>query len=288
MDSLKVAIAQINPVLDDLEANISLHKEFITKAIDSGANLIIFPELSLTGYLLKDLVKSIAINPFSSGYIKQFKNLSQNIATVVGFVEESEEGLLYNSSAFLEQGEIRHIHRKAYLPTYGMFDEGRYFAAGKSLHTFSAAGRRFGILICEDFWHISTSYVMAMDGAHFLLVPTSSPFRTIGGDDKLDNRTLVEQLNRSIAQIFSLYVLLANRVGCEDGISFWGGSEVIDPLGSVVAKARYFEPELLFAEISSDEVRRTRAIMPLLRDENMLIILSELKRIQAKREEQQF
>lgn len=280
---MKIAIAQINPLLDELAANISLHKKLITSAIDSGADLIIFPELSLTGYLLKDLVKSIAIRPSFSRHMEQFKTFSTNISIVIGFVEESKDGLLYNSSAYLEQGEIKHIHRKAYLPTYGMFDEARYFAAGQSLHAFSAVSGRFGILICEDFWHISTSYIMAIDGAQFILVPTSSPFRAIGGTDKMDNRRLVEQLNRSIAQIFSFYVVLANRVGCEDGISFWGGSEVIDPFGSVVAKAQYFEPELLFAQISSDEVRRARAIMPLLRDENMRMTLSELKRIQEKR-----
>ena len=282
---MKVAVAQINPLLNELQANISLHKELIKSAIDSSADLIIFPELSLTGYLLKDLVQSIAINPLCSNHIEQLRELSHNIAIVFGFVERSKEGLFYNSAAHLAQGDIRYIHRKVYLPTYGMFDEGRYFAAGGSLRSYSANGGRFGILICEDFWHISASYIMALDGAQFLLVPTSSPFRSLSGGDKLDNRRIIEQLNRTIAQTFCLYVLLANRVGCEDGITFWGGSEVIDPFGSIIAKAKYFEPELLFAEISSDEVIRARSIMPLLRDERLNLVLSELRCIQGKRGE---
>ena len=282
MSNLTIAIAQINPALNDLSHNFKLHKELINSAIDARADLILFPELSLTGYLLKDLVKIVAINPATNDYINKLKELSKNIAIVFGFVEQSDEGFLYNSAAFLESGEIKHIHRKVYLPTYGMFDESRYFASGQRVRSFSALGGKFGILICEDFWHISASYVLAMDGTHFLFVPTSSPYRALGGEDTLDNRLLVEQLNRSIAQILSLYIIMVNRVGCEDGITFWGGSEVIDPFGSVVAKAKYFEPELLFTQISSDEVRRARAIMPILSDENLQLTLSEIKRIQER------
>lgn len=283
MTTIKLAIAQISPALDNIGNNIKLHQELATAAIEKGAQLILFPELSLTGYLLRDLTKSIALNPFSNECLKTLKTVSRNIAIVFGFVEVSGEGFFYNSVAFLENGEIKHVHRKVYLPTYGMFDEGRYFAAGQKVLSFSALGGQFGILICEDFWHISTSYILAMDGVQFLLVPTSSPFRALGGENNKDNRQVVEQLNRTIAQILCLYVVCANRVGSEDGITYWGGSEVIDPFGSVVAKAQYFEAELLFAQIDSNEVTRARAMMPLLSDENLPLTLSELKRIQEKR-----
>ncbi len=283
MANIKIAIAQISPSLDNLDDNVKLHQELTISAIEKGAQLIIFPELSLTRYVLRDLIKSIAINPHSNESLKTLKTLSRNIAIVFGFAELSEEGFLYNSAAFLEDGQIKHIHRKVYLPTYGMFDEGRYFAAGKKVLSFSALGSQFGILICEDFWHISTSYILAMDGVQFLLVPTSIPFRVLAGENNTDNRQVVEQLIRSIAQILSLYVICANLVGSEDGITYWGGSEVIDPFGSVVAKARYFEPELLFTHISSTEVQRARVMMPLLSDENIKLTLSELNRIQEKR-----
>lgn len=125
----KVALAQIKPTLGDLSRNLALHEEVCEEAIVEGADLLVFPELSLTGYFLKDLVPSIALHPESST-LDRLKDFSRRIAMVLGFVEEAKGTFFYNTALFLEQGKVRYLHRKVYLPTYGIFDEQRYLAGG--------------------------------------------------------------------------------------------------------------------------------------------------------------
>ena len=162
---MRVALAQVAPALGNVEANLRMHRSAARKAAAAGADLIVFPELSLTGYLLQDLVPEVALSPEQSREIEQLRRLSRRIAIVMGFVEESEDHRFYNSALFLARGEILHSHRKVYLPTYGMFDEGREFAAGETFRAFDTPLGRFGILICEDAWHPSAAYLLARDGA---------------------------------------------------------------------------------------------------------------------------
>jgi len=277
-----IALAQINPTLGDLERNLALHEKTAEEAISRGASLLVFPELSLTGYFLKDLVSSVAL-PMTSPILGRLRDLSQRIDLVVGLVEESSEHLFYNAAIYLSVGEIQHVHRKVYLPTYGIFDEQRYLAEGGQIRTFRAKVGRSAILICEDMWHPSAAYVASLDGMEILISPSASPGR--GGLEEgksFANARAWETINRAYAQLFTCYVLFANRVGYEDGACFWGGSEVIAPSGEPVAKAEYLSEEILVVEIDSAEVRRARTVNPLLRDERLDVTLRELERVRRE------
>ncbi|MFN2303551.1 MAG: nitrilase-related carbon-nitrogen hydrolase, partial [Anaerolineales bacterium] len=180
---LRIALAQFNTKLGDVEANLQTHLEHIEEAVSQGADLLIFPELSLTGYALQDLAVTSALQPHQEDPV--FNNLlkaSQAIDLMVGFVHEDHRHRFYIASAYLSKGKILHIHNKVYLPTYGMFDEGRFFAWGDSVRAFDTHFGRVGMLICEDFWHASLPYLLWLDGADILLFASASPGRGLGKD----------------------------------------------------------------------------------------------------------
>jgi predicted amidohydrolase len=278
----RAAIAQIDPRLGDLPANLALYEEKIRQGIRAGADLLLFPELSLTGYFLRDMVPEIALK-LSSKEIEALKKLSREIAFVAGLVEESRDYRFYNSAVYFEAGEIRHVHRKVYLPTYGMFDEQRYFARGDRVRAFDSKFGRLALLICEDLWHPSTVYLTALDGALAVLCPSASPLRGMSDHQPQDeNARYWELLNRAYAQTFGIFMIYGNRSGFEDGVGFWGGSEILDPFGREVAKAKYYEEDFILGEVSLESVRRKRAMAPLLRDEDIDLTINELLRIRER------
>lgn len=278
MRPFRVAVGQIAPTLGDLEKNLALHETTARDAIAQSANLLIFPELSLTGYFLKDQVPSVALRPDAPA-LRLFWELSQRIAIVLGFVEEGSGHRFYNASAYFEGGEIRHIHRKAYLPTYGIFDEARYLAAGDRVRAFDTALGRMAILICEDLWHPAVPAIAAWDGAEIVICPSASPGRGLGQAGPFQNASTWERTIRNCGDLLTSYVVYANRVGYEDGACFWGGSEVVAPSGEPLAKARYLEEELLLATLDPGSLRRARVANPLLRDERLDLTARELTRI---------
>ncbi|HEX7550301.1 MAG TPA: nitrilase-related carbon-nitrogen hydrolase [Candidatus Methylomirabilis sp.] len=278
MRHFRLAVAQIAPTLGDLEKNLALHEKMARQAIEQSANLLVFPELSLTGYFLKDQVPSVALRA-DSPLLQRFRELSSRVAMVLGFVEEAPGHRFYNAAAYLEGGEIRHIHRKVYLPTYGIFDEARYLAAGDRIRAFDTALGRMAILICEDLWHSTAPAIAAWDGAEILICPSASPGRGLGQAEPFQNAATWERTLRTCGDLLTSYVVYANRVGYEDGACFWGGSEVVTPGGEPLAKARYLEEDLLLAEMDPGCLRRARVANPLLRDERMELTLRELSRI---------
>jgi predicted amidohydrolase len=278
MRPFRLAVGQIAPTLGDLEKNLALHEKTARDAIAQSANLLVFPELSLTGYFLKDQVPSVALRPDAPS-LRLFRELSQRVAIILGFVEEGSGHRFYNASAYFEGGEIRHIHRKAYLPTYGIFDEARYLAAGERVRAFDTALGRMAILICEDLWHPVVPAIAAWDGAEIIVCPSASPGRGLGQAGPFQNASTWERTIRTCGDLLTSYVVYANRVGYEDGACFWGGSEVVAPSGDPVAKARYLEDELLLATLDPGALRRARVANPLLRDERLDLTSRELARI---------
>jgi predicted amidohydrolase len=277
-----VAAAQISPRLGDLEANLALYQQAIAEARGRGADLVVFPELSLTGYMLRDMVSTVALR-LDAPELKHLKKQSQKIAILVGFVEETRSFRFHNCAVLLDRGEVAAVHRKVYLPTYGMFDEQRYFARGAEVRAFDSRFGRGAILICEDLWHPSTAYLAALDEALFILCPSASPLRGVSeGYEQDDNARYWEMINRFYATTFSVSLIYANRVGFEDGIGFWGGSEILDASGERVAKARYYEPDLAVGEIQPKVARRRRIAAPLLRDEDLDLTINELLRIRGR------
>ncbi|MFQ5903665.1 MAG: nitrilase-related carbon-nitrogen hydrolase [Candidatus Binatia bacterium] len=280
--TFRVAIAQINPRLGDLQSNLVLYEEKIRQGVKEGADLLLFPELSLTGYFLRDMVPNVALK-LSSREIEVLKRLSRKMAFVAGFVEESPDYRFYNAAVYFEAGEIRHVHRKVYLPTYGMFDEQRYFARGDRLRAFDSKFGRMAVLVCEDLWHPSTVYLAALDGALAVLCPSASPLRGITERQAQDdNARYWEMINRAYAETFNLFMVFGNRTGFEDGVGFWGGSEILDPFGQKIAKAKYYDEDFIVGEVALESVRRKRTMAPLLRDEDMDLTINELLRIRER------
>lgn len=255
---MKIAIAQINSILGDLDKNIKIHIDYCKNSIDKKADVIVFPELSLTGYSLKELNYAIAFNPYTSTTLKPLLELSKKISIICGFAELSDEFGIYNSSLYLEDGIIKKIHRKIYPPTYGLFEEFRYFSKGKDVSSFETKHIKSGILICEDLWHLSLPYVLAMDNAKIIYTIAASPTRLSTDTDSFKNYEINSEQHRSFARLLSVYLVFVNRVGFEDGINFWGGSEIIDPFGNVIVKANIFDEDLVFGEINIEEVKRAR------------------------------
>ncbi|MDA1192793.1 MAG: carbon-nitrogen hydrolase [Candidatus Poribacteria bacterium] len=281
---LTVGIGQFAPALGDVERNLAKIEELCVEAKHADAELLILPELALTGYTLKDMVPVVA-QTLDSPIIRKLRDLSREVELVCGFAEESSDYRFYNAAAYFQNGAIRHVHRKVYLPTYGMFEEYRYFASGERIRSFDTPFGRAAILICEDLWHPSTSYITAQDGCDLLIVPSCSPARGLDHDEDLYSVKAWRTLNRMNAHFYGQYVAFANRIGYEDGVGFWGGSEIIAPDGELVARAEQFQPELLIATLTTEHLKRARVVSPLLRDERLDITLRELDRIQRQRME---
>jgi len=279
---MQLGLAQIDTKLGLVEANLQKHLDFIDKACQAGVDLLLFPELSLTGYILQDLVPAVAHSPNASDAVfKELFKASQKIDLLVGFVEEDERNRFYIANAYLSQGELVHLHRKVYLPTYGLFDEGRFFAWGDRNEAFNTRFGRCGCLICEDFWHVSPPYLLWLDGADLFLFTSASPGRGLTEEPQLATSLWVESINRAYASIFTAFVAHCNRVGFEDGLHFWGGSTVYDPDGKCLAKAPYDKEAFLTVELDLNQLHRTRARLPLLRDERPAMVQREMDRIIA-------
>ena len=270
------------PKLGDTGHNLNTHLERIEQAKAQNVDLLIFPELSMTGYQVQDLVPEVALK--TSADDPTFKQLMQASADhgldiVVGFVHEDVRSRFYIADAYLSGGEIVHVHHKLYLPTYTIFDESRYFARGNSVRAFNTRFGRVGMLICEDFWHMSPAYLLWLDGADMLILNSSSPGRGLDGGDTLAMSRWVELVNQTYGSMFTNYVVHCNRVGYEDGKVFWGGSSVVDPNGEFMCRAPYFDEALTTQTIDLNQLHRTRSRLPLLRDERPDLVSRELARI---------
>jgi NAD+ synthase (glutamine-hydrolysing) len=277
---LTIALAQINTRLGDVEANLERHLALAQEAHVSGADLLVFPELSLTGYVLQDLATTVAHRPSPDDPVFQhLLEASRNIDLMVGFVDEDARHRFFISMAYLAMGEVVHVHHKVYLPTYGLFDEGRFFAPGDCVRAFNTRFGRLGMLICEDFWHTSPPYLLWLDGADLLLFASASPGRGLSQEPQLEAARWVERINQAYASLFTCFVAHANRAGYEDGLNFWGGSTVFDPNGDLVASGPHHKEALTLAEIDLNQLHRTRARLPLLRDERPSLVMREMQRI---------
>ena len=277
---LTIALAQINTHLGRVDINLEKHLALATEAHSKGADLLVFPELSLTGYVLQDLVPAVSHRPTNDDPVfRPLLEASRKLDLVVGFVEEDRRNRFYISAAYLSGGEVVHIHHKVYLPTYGLFDEGRFFAWGDSVRAFDTRFGRVGMLICEDFWHTSPPYLLWLDGADLFLFISSSPGRGLNAGEMLESARWVDHINRAYASVFTSFVAHTNRVGFEDGLNFWGGAAVYDPNGDIVTHAAFHEEALTLAEIDLNQLHRTRARLPLLRDERTGLVQRELARI---------
>jgi NAD+ synthase (glutamine-hydrolysing) len=278
--AFRVAVAQIAPTLGNLERNLAMHLAQIEAARAAGADLLVFPELSLTGYYLRDQVPEVA-QPIGSALLRQVHDAAGEMALIFGFVEESINFRFYNAAMYAEPGRAV-VHRKVYLPTYGMFDEGRYFAPGRRIRAFDTKFGRLGLLICEDAWHLSSGVILQSDRIDALVLIANSPGRGVR-DAVLSSRKNWELVSRTYATFLGVPTVFANRVGYEDGVCFFGASQVVSPLGDVLAAAPELDEALIVADIDPSQTRQHHILAPVDRDERLDITLAELNRIQDGR-----
>jgi predicted amidohydrolase len=282
MQTVRVALAQIAPKLGDLESNLDLHRDAIRLARREKARVVVFPELSLTGYVLRDQVQEVALTR-KSPLFKKLLRTSLDVDLIVGFAEEAPGHRFHNATAYLAKGKVVYVHRKVYLPTYGMFDEGRDFAAGDLIRAFDTPHGPAGMLICEDAWHPASAWILVQDGAEILFTLSSGPTRGAKPGRGITSLPIWHELLRTTAQFQTSFVVYVNRVGYEDGLNFGGGSIALDPFGRTLASLPALTHGVTVAELDGEVLRRARAAYPLLRDENLELVHREVARIRQER-----
>jgi predicted amidohydrolase len=277
--TLRVAVAQFSPVLRNAEANASRIHAAATAA---GADLLVTPELALTGYDMGDSVHRLAQPVVCGERLNGLEVLRDMPGAVVVGLPEAAAGGPYNSAASVAGGVVEFRHRKLYLPTYGMFDEGRWFGRGFALDTWRPApGWHAGLLICEDFWHPGLAYVLASRGIDLLVVQAAAPGRGVwaGGEHgAFASADIWERMARTTAQLYGIYVVLANRVGVEGGVTFAGGSVIVAPDGVVLARADDAAEMTISADFERSALDQARRPYFHARDDDTALVVRELTR----------
>jgi len=278
---MRIALAQIAPRLGDVGANVELHLDILEKARRRKVDLVVFPELGLTGYTLKDLTEEVSLDPASDPRFAKIVSRTKGLSAVVGFVEErpSEKGLFYNAAAFIAEGRVVHVHRKVFLPTNGMFEEAKFFAPGRDFRTFEAPFGRVGLLICRDFLHYGANYVHHASGADMIVCISAAPGRGVEGGDAFETSRMWELMGEAMSYFSTAFVLYANRAGVEDGVTFAGGSFVFAPGGRLAGRAAAIDPDLLVLPIDLSAVREARRRWLFRRDERPEAVWRSLERI---------
>src|SRR5215210_459628 len=253
---MRVALAQIDSILGDTEENLRKAKAVVAEAKDRGADLTVFPELSLSGYALEELDDDVAIEAESEP-TNSLAEAAGEMAVVVGFCEEGQRFQNYNSAAYLEGGSIRHLHRKLYLPNYRIYEERKHYNPGQSMRAFDSRFGRLAILICNDAWQPFLPFIAVQDGAQVLIIPADSGSYP-SYSELLDTRGYWRGITRFYSRMLECYVIFVNRVGKQDNLAFWGYSHVVDPWGTVVVEGPLHEEALITVDIDLGNVRRRR------------------------------
>jgi predicted amidohydrolase len=283
-DRVRLRVEQFSPVPGDSHANIERVGDAQAAARQERVDLLVTPELSLTGYDLRDRTHSLALPPHTD----TFPTLAAGPDVVLGVVERGDDFVPYNAALHLRSGVLLHRHRKIYLPTYGMFDEGRYFGRGGRVRSYGAGGGwRIGLLVCEDLWHPSLTWLLAMGGANLIIVQAAAGGRGVlaGGEGggRFASWGAWEHLARAAAVAYGCYVVVANRVGVEGPLVFAGGSLIVGPDGSVLERGDDMAEDRPTADLSLDAVRRARQPYAHIRDEDPRLVAAELARLLEER-----
>jgi len=274
---MRVALAQIDSILGDTEENLRKAKGVVAEAKSRGADLTVFPELSLSGYALEELDDDLAIEA-QSEIISSLAEAAGEMAVVVGFCEEGQRFQNYNSAAYLEGGVLRHLHRKLYLPNYRIYEERKHYNPGQSMRAFDTRLGRMAILICNDAWQTFLPFIAVQDGAQVLIIPADSGSYP-SYPELLDTRSYWRGITRFYARMLESYVIFVNRVGKQDNLDFWGYSHVVDPWGTVVAEGPLHEEALITADIDLSNVRRRRREVPLVKEARLALLAREVNRL---------
>ncbi|GAA1111749.1 nitrilase-related carbon-nitrogen hydrolase [Nocardiopsis composta] len=272
---MRIAIAQTDARLGDVRSNLNEARQRIAEAAEDGADLVVFPELSLHGYALGSVAEDTSV---AAGDPRLAALSEAGPDVLVGVYERA--GLRHhNTSVYASGGRVVHVQRKLYLPNYLMWEERKHFYPGQRLNAFDTSHGRMASLICNDAWQPMLPWLAAQDGAEVLLVTANSA--AVSDESTVDNFSYWRELLRYTARMQQCWVVFVNRVGEENGASFWGGSHVVDPGGAVVAEAPLWEPALVVADVDVHAARQRRRAVPLLQDPRFDLLSREIGRLHA-------
>jgi len=269
-------MAQVAPVLGDVDANFELAREAIREAREQGADLAVFPELSLTGYSLGQVSEEVSIE-VSDPRITGLAEEAGDMSVVIGFHEDGAGVRTYNSAAYLEDGQVLHLHRKLYLPTYSIFEERKHFSPGQNMRAFTSRLGRMAIMICNDAWQPTLGFLAVQDFARVLLIPTNSADARFPG--ALDTTEYWRDITEFYGRMYECYVVFVNRVGSEGDLDFWGNSHVVDPWGKTIVEAPLRKETVVTADLDLQAVLRHRKKVPLLKEARLSLLNRELTRL---------
>jgi NAD+ synthase (glutamine-hydrolysing) len=247
---LSVALAQIDPTVGDIRGNAAKIAEYIGRAREAGASLVVFPELALTGYPPEDLLLKTHFLDAAGAALEELASHARGVVALVGFPERADD--VYNSAAVLADGRVAAVYRKIYLPNYGVFDEQRYFQAGDQPALLELNGVKLGLTICEDIWEPGPpASTEALAGAEVIVNLSASPYHAGKGMER--ERMLVQRARDNLA-----CVLFCNTVGGQDELVFDGHSVALDQDGELIARAPQFEEALAVCTLDPGAVMAAR------------------------------
>ena len=280
---MRLRIEQFAPVLGDVGGNLGRIAAAQADAARDRVTLLVTPELATTGYDVRDRVHALATSADEGA----FPALAQGPDVILGTIERDAAFVPFNTAVHLRAGEVIHRHRKVYLPTYGMFDEGRWFGRGDRVRAYDAGGGwRMGLLVCEDLWHPSLTYLLAAAGAHVVVVQAAAVGRGTPGGGETGGRFASwdawEHLARAAACAYGIYMVVANRVGVEGSCVFAGGSLIVSPDGAVLARGSDLGEDRPTADLSLDAVAAARRPYSHARDDDPALVRRELDRLIAE------
>lgn len=274
---MKLGIAQVAPLFGNVQANVTRMIDIMHENIGK-ADLLVFPELSLTGYDLKDQLFDVALTADAKEMLQVCEATADTGVNVVfGFVEKGKGEQIYNSAIMIQNGKVSSVQRKIYPTTYGVFEEGKYFARGKKVNMDQIDSFISSMLICNDVWHPSLPHIAAHHHTSLLIALINSPEGGLGSD--YSSSAGWERVGKFYASVYGCYVALVNRVGIENGIMFYGNSKVINPYGEVILQCPYGDPAVQICEIDYKAVKEIRKLLPIMRDEDVHITLKHFKEI---------
>ncbi len=283
---MRVALAQIESFGGDVEHNLAHHLEWIQQAVGEGAELIVFPELGLTGDRMGPDMPDVSLSR-DAEQLEQIADASRKIDIVVGLAERGVKNLYnrYNTAFYYSQGSLLYRHRKLFLVNYSVFEEAKHYVPGNNLQAFDTRLGRTCMLVCNDIWHASAPYLGALDGAELLIVPSASARGTL--QDRLDIPQIWDHMVHAYSGMMGFYTVFVNRVGVwrdpQGEYPYWGGSAIIGPSGQTVVQAPYDEEALVYGEVDLEQVAQQRFKAPLLRDARLWILRQEINRLAAER-----
>ncbi|HEV2261244.1 MAG TPA: nitrilase-related carbon-nitrogen hydrolase [Candidatus Rubrimentiphilum sp.] len=275
---MNVAIVQTKPRKGRYRENLHDLRGVFAQLATQPTDLIVLPEAALTGYFLEGGVYELALDAraFADDLTAAWLDAAgdRHVDIVCGFYENSQ-GTYYNSAIYLEirdrQAHIKHVHRKMFLPTYGVFDEERFLSRGHRLQTFATRFGQMAMLICEDVWHAIVPTLAAVKGARMLIVPSAAPGRGIEDGTELGSLARWREILHSTAAEHGVFLIYAGLAGFEGGKGMTGSSRIIDPWGRTVVEANLLGAQIIRATIDPREIDLARATLPLLGDLNAVL-----------------